>query len=40
MAKRHPASLDELARVHGVGAVKLEKYGRAFLAVMRERSGI
>ena len=36
MAKRRPRSLDELAGVHGVGAVKLEKYGRAFLAVMRE----
>jgi ATP-dependent DNA helicase RecQ len=39
MAKRRPSSLDELASVHGVGAVKLEKYGAAFLAVMREPRG-
>jgi ATP-dependent DNA helicase RecQ len=36
MAKRRPRSLDELAGVHGVGAVKLEKYGRAFLAVIQQ----
>jgi len=36
MAKHRPRSLDELAGIHGVGAVKLEKYGRAFLAVMRD----
>jgi ATP-dependent DNA helicase RecQ len=36
MAKRRPRNLDELAGVHGVGAVKLEKYGRAFLAVIGE----
>jgi ATP-dependent DNA helicase RecQ len=36
MAKRRPRSLDQLAGVHGVGAVKLEKYGRAFLAVIQE----
>ena len=28
IAKRRPRSLDELAGVHGVGAVKLQKYGR------------
>jgi ATP-dependent DNA helicase RecQ len=39
MAKRRPMSLDELAGVHGVGAVKLEKYGPAFLAAIRERGG-
>jgi ATP-dependent DNA helicase RecQ len=39
MAKRRPHSLDELASIHGVGAVKLEKYGRAFLAVMRQPGG-
>jgi ATP-dependent DNA helicase RecQ len=36
MAKRRPRSLDELAGIHGVGAVKLQKYGRAFLAVFRD----
>jgi ATP-dependent DNA helicase RecQ len=39
MAKRRPRSLDELGSVHGVGAVKLEKYGPAFLAVIGERGG-
>ncbi len=39
MAKRRPRSLEDLAGVHGVGAVKLEKYGRAFLAVIRESAG-
>jgi hypothetical protein len=28
-----------MAGVHGVGAVKLEKYGRAFLAAMRDAGG-
>ena len=36
MATRRPRSLDELAGVHGVGAVKLQKYGPAFLAVIQE----
>ena len=36
IAKRRPSSLDELAGVHGVGAVKLQKYGPAFLAVIQE----
>ena len=36
IAKRRPGSLDELAGVHGVGAVKLQKYGPAFLAVIQE----
>jgi ATP-dependent DNA helicase RecQ len=39
MAERRPRSLDELAGVHGVGAVKLEKYGQAFLAVIQEPAG-
>ena len=37
IAKKRPRSLDELAGVHGVGAVKLQKYGPAFLAVIRDR---
>src|SRR5277367_1466008 len=36
MAKRRPSSLDELASIHGVGAVKLQKYGPAFLALVRD----
>jgi ATP-dependent DNA helicase RecQ len=36
MAKERPASLDELAGVHGVGAAKLQKYGAAFLSVIRD----
>jgi ATP-dependent DNA helicase RecQ len=37
MAKERPRRLDELAGIHGVGAVKLQKYGSAFLAVIRDR---
>jgi ATP-dependent DNA helicase RecQ len=36
MAQKRPGSLDEMAGVHGVGAVKLQKYGPAFLAVIRD----
>ena len=38
MAKERPRGLDELAGIHGVGAVKLQKYGSAFLAVIRDRA--
>lgn len=34
MAERRPATLDEMARVGGVGAKKLESYGAAFLEVI------
>jgi ATP-dependent DNA helicase RecQ len=34
MAERRPTTLDEMAGVSGVGAAKLEKYGRAFLEVI------
>jgi ATP-dependent DNA helicase RecQ len=34
MATRKPDSLAALAECHGVGATKLERYGRAFLAVL------
>jgi ATP-dependent DNA helicase RecQ len=37
MAKERPHALDDLAGIHGVGAVKLQKYGAAFLAVIRDR---
>ncbi len=36
MAKARPDTLDGLAGLHGVGAVKLQKYGSAFLAVIRD----
>ena len=36
MAKEKPRSLDDLGAVHGVGAAKLQKYGAAFLAVIRD----
>jgi ATP-dependent DNA helicase RecQ len=34
IAATRPTSLDELARVQGVGAVKLERYGQAMLAAL------
>lgn len=34
MAEKKPANLDEIARIGGVGAKKLESYGREFLAVI------
>ncbi|RKF16234.1 DNA helicase RecQ [Roseovarius spongiae] len=34
MAEARPATLDEMARIGGVGAKKLEQYGDAFLAVI------
>ncbi|MCC5974368.1 MAG: HRDC domain-containing protein, partial [Rubellimicrobium sp.] len=34
MAERKPATLDEMARIGGVGAKKLESYGAAFLEVI------
>jgi ATP-dependent DNA helicase RecQ len=36
MAKARPDTLDGLSRLHGVGAVKLQKFGAAFLAVIRD----
>ncbi len=38
MAKARPGRLDELGGLHGVGAVKLQKYGAAFLAVIRDHA--
>ena len=35
MAERRPGSLDAMARISGVGAAKLERYGAAFLEVIR-----
>ncbi|UWQ21638.1 DNA helicase RecQ [Jannaschia sp. W003] len=34
MAETRPATLDAMARVSGVGATKLERYGAAFLAIV------
>jgi ATP-dependent DNA helicase RecQ len=34
MAERRPATLDQMAGITGVGAKKLESYGRAFLEVI------
>jgi ATP-dependent DNA helicase RecQ len=34
MAERRPSSLDEMARITGVGAKKLESFGTAFLEVI------
>jgi ATP-dependent DNA helicase RecQ len=34
IATRRPLTLDALAAVHGVGAAKLDRYGRAFLEVV------
>jgi ATP-dependent DNA helicase RecQ len=38
MAQKRPRALDELAGIHGVGALKLQRYGPAFLAVIRDRA--
>ncbi|MBS0123435.1 DNA helicase RecQ [Aestuariicoccus sp. KMU-90] len=34
MAETRPATLDDMARINGVGAKKLERYGAAFLEVL------
>jgi len=34
MAERRPATLDAMARINGVGAKKLDSYGRAFLEII------
>ena len=39
MARVRPKTLDELGGVHGVGAAKLQKYGQAFLAVIKDHKG-
>ena len=35
MAERRPRTLDEFAAIPGVGAMKLERYGETFLAIVR-----
>ncbi|HEX9106304.1 MAG TPA: ATP-dependent DNA helicase RecQ [Longimicrobiales bacterium] len=39
MAQRRPSSEDELLEISGVGPAKLERYGRAFLEVIRSSGG-
>jgi len=34
MSKRKPKTLEEMSQISGVGAMKLEKYGEEFLAVV------
>ncbi|MEE8440658.1 MAG: HRDC domain-containing protein, partial [Spirochaetia bacterium] len=36
MAAANPRDLDEMQLIHGVGSTKLERYGNAFLRVLRE----
>jgi ATP-dependent DNA helicase RecQ len=38
MIDRRPSTPEEMLRVHGVGQVKLERYGEAFLEALREGS--
>ena len=38
MARARPKTLDDLAAVHGIGAAKLQKYGAAFLAVIKDHA--
>ena len=39
MAARKPQSLEQLADCHGVGALKLERYGTRFLDEIRAATG-
>ena len=39
MAEQAPSSLDELGQVSGVGAKKLEAYGRQILRVLEAQPG-
>jgi ATP-dependent DNA helicase RecQ len=38
MARRKPATVDEMSAVHGVGAAKLRQYGQVFLDVIRDHA--
>ena len=38
MAQRKPRTPEAMAGLYGVGAVKLERYGQAFLDVIGERA--
>jgi superfamily II DNA helicase RecQ len=39
LAAVRPQSLNEMSGVHGVGAVKLEKYGGEFIEAIRNFAG-
>jgi ATP-dependent DNA helicase RecQ len=39
MAREKPATLDALARIHGVGAAKLDRYGSRFLEALKQGTG-
>jgi ATP-dependent DNA helicase RecQ len=39
MCRKRPQSPEQFLNVTGVGAVKLEKYGAAFMAAIREFAG-
>ena len=39
MARRKPATLAEMGQVHGVGEMKLARFGEAFLDVIRRHTG-
>lgn len=36
LAKRHPTSLADMRKVPGIGPAKIEKYGEAFLEILRQ----
>jgi ATP-dependent DNA helicase RecQ len=38
MARRKPATVEEMSAVHGVGAAKLRQYGQIFLDVIRDHA--
>jgi ATP-dependent DNA helicase RecQ len=38
MARAKPATLDEMAEIHGVGEQKLQRFGPAFLAIVRDHA--
>jgi len=38
MAKEKPRTLAQMSRIHGVGESKLQKYGAAFLAVLKDHA--
>jgi ATP-dependent DNA helicase RecQ len=38
MARRKPATVEEMSAVHGVGAAKLRQYGQVFLDVIRDHA--
>ena len=38
MSKQKPKSLAQLSAIHGVGETKLQKYGPAFLAVIKDHA--